>query len=148
MCHDYPPEARGRRKVCTVKDQKAHNIRYININKGRVYSGIRTATAIKPWRFQRSSLPSIQVNIRAGEFPEVESNGVHYLKIVKSHLEYFTLLLDQTKSRVTYTTSLTKQILLHGTTETILLACQSLTVAVCVRNLWWQSSVHAVMIHL
>lgn len=26
-------------------------------------------------------LPSIQVNIRAGRFPEAESNGVRYLKI-------------------------------------------------------------------
>jgi hypothetical protein len=26
-------------------------------------------------------LPSIQVNIRAGHFPEAESNGVSYLKI-------------------------------------------------------------------
>jgi hypothetical protein len=26
-------------------------------------------------------LPSIQVNIRAGKFPPVEANGVHYLKV-------------------------------------------------------------------
>jgi hypothetical protein len=26
-------------------------------------------------------LPSIQTNIRAGKFPEAESNGVHYLKL-------------------------------------------------------------------
>lgn len=26
-------------------------------------------------------LPSIQVNIRAGEFPPAEANGVHYLKV-------------------------------------------------------------------
>ena len=26
-------------------------------------------------------LPSIQVNIRAGQLPRAESNGVHYLKI-------------------------------------------------------------------
>jgi hypothetical protein len=26
-------------------------------------------------------LPSVQVNMRAGQFPPVEGNGVHYLKI-------------------------------------------------------------------
>lgn len=37
----------------------------------------RDATLAVP----RLLLPSIQVNIRAGRFPEAESNGVRYLKI-------------------------------------------------------------------
>ena len=38
---------------------------------------VRDATLAVP----RLLLPSIQVNIRAGRFPEAESHGVRYLKI-------------------------------------------------------------------
>ncbi len=80
MCHDYPPETRSPAWVCTVKDQKAHNI-HVNVGKTKAeFIQMRTARD-KTLEVPTLLLPSIQVNIRAGEFPEVESNGVHYLKI-------------------------------------------------------------------
>jgi glyoxylase-like metal-dependent hydrolase (beta-lactamase superfamily II) len=80
MCHDYPPAGRAAAWECTVQDQRAHNI--------HVHDGV-TETAFVALRQRRDAtldmpvliLPSVQVNIRAGELPPAEANGVSYLKI-------------------------------------------------------------------
>jgi glyoxylase-like metal-dependent hydrolase (beta-lactamase superfamily II) len=80
MCHDYPPNNRPATGVSTVADEKANNI--------HVHDGVTEAQFVQ-MRTTRDQtlemptliLPSIQVNIRAGHFPEVDSNGVSYLKI-------------------------------------------------------------------
>lgn len=80
MCHDYPPTSRGPAWVSTVAQQKEHNIHVhdgISCEQFIEFRTKRDATLELP----RLILPSIQVNIRAGFFPEVEDNGVHYLKI-------------------------------------------------------------------
>jgi glyoxylase-like metal-dependent hydrolase (beta-lactamase superfamily II) len=80
MCHDYPPEGRTPEWETTVLAQRAHNI--------HVHDGVteeqfvhmreaRDATLAMPTLI----LPSVQVNIRAGDFPPVEENGISYLKI-------------------------------------------------------------------
>lgn len=80
MCHDYPPDDRAVRFETTVEEQRAHNI-HLN-------DGIDEATFIQV-RTERDKtlampvliLPSVQINIRAGELPPPEGNGVAYLKI-------------------------------------------------------------------
>lgn len=80
MCHDYPPNNRPATGVSTVADEKANNI--------HVHDGIGEEQFVQ-MRTTRDStlemptliLPSIQVNIRAGHFPDADSNGVSYLKI-------------------------------------------------------------------
>ena len=80
MCHDYPPSDRPVAYLTTVNEQKQSNI--------HVHDGI-TEDAFVQMRSKRDAtlemphliLPSIQVNIRAGHFPEPESNGKSYLKI-------------------------------------------------------------------
>ena len=80
MCHDYPPNGRPIEYCTTVGDEKRANI--------HVHDGITEEQFVK-MRTQRDSslempnliLPSIQVNIRAGHFPEPEANGRSYLKI-------------------------------------------------------------------
>jgi glyoxylase-like metal-dependent hydrolase (beta-lactamase superfamily II) len=80
MCHDYPPSDRPVAHLTTVNEQKKSNI--------HVHDGI-TEDAFVQMRSKRDAtlemphliLPSIQVNIRAGHFPEPESNGKSYLKI-------------------------------------------------------------------
>ena len=80
MCHDYPPSDRPVAYLTTVNEQKQSNI--------HVHDGI-TEDAFVQMRSKRDAtlemphliLPSIQVNIRAGHFPEAESNGKSYLKI-------------------------------------------------------------------
>jgi len=85
MCHDYPPNDRPVEYCTTVGDEKRANI--------HVHAGI-TEEQFVNMRTQRDStldmpnliLPSIQVNIRAGHFPEPEANGKSYLKIPLSAL--------------------------------------------------------------
>lgn len=80
MCHDYPPAGREVQWECTVADQRARNI--------HVHDGVREDDFVA-MRTKRDAtlempvliLPSVQVNIRAGELPPPEANGVSYLKI-------------------------------------------------------------------
>ncbi len=81
MCHDY--KAPGRDHFAwesTVAEQRGHNP---HVKDGTTEAGFvafrtaRDATLAAPTLL----LPSIQVNIRAGRFPEAEANGVRYLKI-------------------------------------------------------------------
>ena len=80
MCHDYPPEDRDLRFVCTVEEQKQKNIHLSNGVSKSDYVAMREkrdATLGLP----KLILPSVQVNIRAGHLPESEDNQVSYLKI-------------------------------------------------------------------
>lgn len=80
MCHDYPPDDRAVDWESTVAEQCANNI--------HVHDGISEDEFVA-MRTQRDAtldmpvliLPSVQVNIRAGELPPAEENGVSYLKI-------------------------------------------------------------------
>ena len=80
MCHDYPPEGRSALWETTVAEQRASNI--------HVHDGVNEEDFVK-MRTARDAtlempvliLPSVQVNIRAGEMPPKEDNGVSYLKI-------------------------------------------------------------------
>jgi glyoxylase-like metal-dependent hydrolase (beta-lactamase superfamily II) len=81
MCHDY--KAPGRDSYAwqtTVAEQRAHNPHVKDGVSEDDFVAFRTgrdATLAAPLLL----LPSIQVNIRAGRFPEAEANGVRYLKV-------------------------------------------------------------------
>ncbi len=80
MCHDYPPTDRPVAFETTVAEQRAKNI--------HVHDGISEAQFVD-MRTKRDAtlempvliLPAVQVNIRAGEMPPKDENGVAYLKI-------------------------------------------------------------------
>ncbi|MBE7366026.1 MBL fold metallo-hydrolase [Ramlibacter pallidus] len=80
LCHDYPPDSRPVATETTVAEQRAKNI--------HVHDGVSEAEFVD-MRTRRDAtlempvliLPSVQVNIRAGELPPKEGNGVAYLKI-------------------------------------------------------------------
>ena len=80
MCHDYPPEGRGAAWETTVRDQRNCNI--------HVHDGVREEQFVAMRKSRDATLamptlilPAVQVNIRAGELPPPEANGVRYLKI-------------------------------------------------------------------
>jgi glyoxylase-like metal-dependent hydrolase (beta-lactamase superfamily II) len=80
VCHDYPPLGREPRWETTVAQQRAHNI--------HVRDGIGEEDFVRMRRARDAVLdvptlilPSIQVNVRAGQLPPVEDNGVAYLRI-------------------------------------------------------------------
>lgn len=80
VCHDYPKADRGHEYLTTVAKQRADNI--------HVRDGIDEASfvAMRDKRdatlgMPRLILPSIQVNIRAGEMPPKDAQGNIFLKI-------------------------------------------------------------------
>ncbi|QKM63608.1 MBL fold metallo-hydrolase [Polynucleobacter antarcticus] len=80
MCHDYPPADRPPEFMTTVGEEKAKNIHVRDGVSEEQFVQMRTARD-KTLEMPTLILPSIQVNIRAGHFPEPESNGIAYLKI-------------------------------------------------------------------
>lgn len=85
VCHDYPGDRRKHECQTTVAEQKRHNI---HVHEGVSEAGFvrmreaRDATLDMP----RLILPSVQVNVRAGQMPPPEDNGVSYLKIPLNRL--------------------------------------------------------------
>jgi glyoxylase-like metal-dependent hydrolase (beta-lactamase superfamily II) len=80
VCHDYPPAGRGPRWETTVREERAQNIHVRDGVTEDQFVAMRTArdaTLDMPVLL----LPSVQVNVRAGEMPPAEANGVSYLKI-------------------------------------------------------------------
>ncbi|PTN11185.1 MBL fold metallo-hydrolase [Nitrosomonas aestuarii] len=80
MCHDYPPNGRAPAWESTVAEERAHNIHVHDCIDEEVFINMRNerdATLEAPVLL----LPSIQTNIRAGETPPQEDNGVSYFKI-------------------------------------------------------------------
>lgn len=78
--HDYRPGGRELRFATTIKESKSDNIRLkMQTTKEDfvTFRNERDATLSTP----KLLLPSIQVNINAGERPKAESNGTSYLKI-------------------------------------------------------------------
>ncbi len=81
LCHDY--KAPGREDYCnesTIAAERQHNIHVregISAEEFVAMRSARDATLDMPTLI----LPSVQVNMRAGELPPAESNGVRYLKI-------------------------------------------------------------------
>lgn len=80
MCHDYMPNGREVQWETTVADEKARNI--------HVHDGVSEGEFVK-MRTDRDKtldmpvliLPSVQVNMRAGNLPPKEDNGVSCLKL-------------------------------------------------------------------
>lgn len=80
LCHDYPPEGREPKWETTVAEQRARNIHVHDGVTEAEFVEMRTARD-KTLAMPTLILPSIQVNVRAGNLPPAEDNGVHYLKI-------------------------------------------------------------------
>jgi glyoxylase-like metal-dependent hydrolase (beta-lactamase superfamily II) len=80
MCHDYGPNGREIRWETTVRDEKAHNI-HVGGGKTRdefvAMREARDATLDMP----RLILPSLQVNMRAGQLPPPDRDGRTFLKL-------------------------------------------------------------------
>lgn len=80
LCHDYPSQGRKHCPTTTVAAQKLGNIHVkegINEAEFVEMRERRDATLEMP----RLIIPSVQLNIDAGHFPEPEDNGMRYLKV-------------------------------------------------------------------
>jgi len=80
LCHDYPPEGRPPRPMVSVAEQRAANVHVRDGTSEDEFVEMRQRRD-RSLAMPELILPSIQVNIRAGRFPDPEDNGVTYLKI-------------------------------------------------------------------
>ena len=80
MCHDYGGENRGFEWVTSVAEQKEKNIHLRDGTSEAEFVEMRE-TRDKTLSMPALILPSVQINMRAGELPPPEDDGVAYLKI-------------------------------------------------------------------
>lgn len=85
MCHDYPPPERGPLWETSIAEQRRKNI--------HIRDGVSEADFVQHRNTRDATLemptliiPSVQVNIRAGDLPPPEDNGVSYLKVPLNRL--------------------------------------------------------------
>lgn len=80
MCHDYAPNGREYQYQTTVKEERERNIHVNDSIPVEQFVQMRTerdATLAMPVLI----LPSVQINMRAGEMPPKEANGTAYIKV-------------------------------------------------------------------
>lgn len=80
VCHDYAPGGREYRFESSIGAEKAANIHVGSSRAEDDFVAMREARD-KTLAMPVLILPSVQVNIRAGQLPEPEGNGVRYLKL-------------------------------------------------------------------
>lgn len=86
MCHDYKAPGRDEHQyLSTVAQQRADNV--------HIHAGVDEDSFVAMRRARDATLnmpalilPSVQVNMRAGELPPAEANGTRYLKIPLNQL--------------------------------------------------------------
>jgi glyoxylase-like metal-dependent hydrolase (beta-lactamase superfamily II) len=76
MCHDYQPGGRDVQYVSTVAEERENNIHVRNGISEEEFVAMRHARDIT-LGMPTLILPSVQVNMRAGQLPEPEANGLH-----------------------------------------------------------------------
>jgi glyoxylase-like metal-dependent hydrolase (beta-lactamase superfamily II) len=80
VCHDYCPGGREARCETTIREQRDANIHVHDGASEQEYVEMRSkrdATLDVP----NLLVPSVQLNIRAGELPPAEADGVSYLRV-------------------------------------------------------------------
>ena len=80
VCHDYPPTSRKVEWVTTVGEQKKKNI-HVKTSIGEdEFVKVREARD-KTLNMPKLIIPSIQVNMRAGNLPPAEDSGDVFIKV-------------------------------------------------------------------
>ncbi|MDJ0607758.1 MAG: MBL fold metallo-hydrolase [Kiloniellales bacterium] len=80
LCHDYGPNGRDYQWETTVAAERAENIHVNDSVQEDAFVAMRSERD-KQLDMPVLILPSVQVNMRAGDPPPPESNGTRYLKI-------------------------------------------------------------------
>lgn len=80
LCHDYPPADRSPQAQSSIHDQRQSNVHVGGTADEEAFVKMRTerdANLAAP----KLILPALQVNIRAGELPAADVNGIRYLRL-------------------------------------------------------------------
>lgn len=80
MCHDYGPNGRDIRWETTVGDEREHNIHVRDGMTEEEFVAMRTARD-RTLGMPKLIIPSLQVNMRAGDLPPPDKSGRRFLKV-------------------------------------------------------------------
>lgn len=80
MCHDYGPNGRNIKWETTVAEQREHNIHAHDGVSENQFVTLREARD-KTLGMPKLIIPSLQVNMKAGELPPADANGKRFLKV-------------------------------------------------------------------
>ncbi|SIP97783.1 MBL fold metallo-hydrolase [Bosea sp. TND4EK4] len=80
MCHDYGPNGREIRWETTVAEQRAHNI-HVHDGIGEDEFVEKREARDRTLAMPKLIIPSLQVNMKAGELPAPDSSGKRFLKV-------------------------------------------------------------------
>jgi glyoxylase-like metal-dependent hydrolase (beta-lactamase superfamily II) len=80
MCHDYGPNGRDIRWETTVGDERVHNIHVRDGVTEEEFVAMRTARD-STLGMPKLIIPSLQVNMRAGDLPPPDKSGKRFLKV-------------------------------------------------------------------
>ena len=80
MCHDYGPNGRDIRWETTVGDEREHNIHVHDGVTEDEFVGVREARD-RTLSMPKLIIPSLQVNMRAGDLPPPDNSGKRFLKV-------------------------------------------------------------------
>lgn len=80
MCHDYGPNGRDIRWETTVGDEREHNIHVRDGVTEEEFVAMRTARD-STLSMPKLIIPSLQVNMRAGDLPPPDKSGKRFLKV-------------------------------------------------------------------
>jgi len=80
MCHDYGPNGRDIRWETTVGDEREHNIHVRDGVTEEEFVAMRTARD-STLGMPKLIIPSLQVNMRAGDLPPPDTSGKRFLKV-------------------------------------------------------------------
>ena len=80
VCHDYPPKTRRAAWQASVAEHKRHNV---HVHDGVVEDDFVAMREARDRTLGAPTLilPALQVNVRAGQLPPPDSNGIAYLRI-------------------------------------------------------------------
>ena len=80
MCHDYGPNGRNIKWETTVAEQREHNIHARDGVTEDQFVAMREARD-KTLDMPKLIIPSLQVNMKAGELPKADEGGKRFLKV-------------------------------------------------------------------
>lgn len=89
VLHDYRPEGREYRNETSVAAQRRGNIHVRDGVSEDEFVRVRDARD-RALDLPRLIIPSVQVNMRGGEMPPVEDNGISYIKVPVNRVADFT----------------------------------------------------------
>ena len=97
VLHDYGPGGRERRNETTIGAERRDNIHVGGDRSEAEFVQLRNARD-KTLDMPTLIIPAIQINIRAGELPPADQNGIRYLKTPLDHAQSFARHLQQEPS--------------------------------------------------